>query len=425
MPTIRPFRGLRYNPEIAGELSKNVAPPYDIIYDEWRERLYSCSPYNIIRLIKTKEEPGDNDTNNKYTRASGYIEAWIRDGVLKIDEEPAIYMRADTYSINGETKTRYGFIALLKVEEFGENIHPHERTLTAPKADRLNLVKATQTNLSQIFSVFRDPDKKIQELILKAVEPEPDVSFTGEQEILRRLWVVRDPEIISSIQKLMKGRDIVIADGHHRYETALNYKSLMESERTGENESFDYVSMYFSSADDDGMTILPTHRKVSGVSAYNQKTFFTELKKLFDVQYIGKADLYDVIQSIAGDSGHNNSFGIYTCDGFGTVRLLNPTNPKELDVDILHNIIIEKLLGISREDIASGRHVHFCKSPEHAIEDVADFGDQISFIMNALTTEELFRTVLKGIRMPQKSTYFYPKTMSGLVMYKIDKQSLG
>ncbi|GAG03779.1 unnamed protein product, partial [marine sediment metagenome] len=186
MPTIRPFRGLRYNPETAGVLSKNIAPPYDIIYDEWCERLYSRSPYNIIRLIKTKEEPGDNDTNNKYTRAAGYIEAWMRDGVLKIDEEPAIYMRADTYSINGETKTRYGFIALLKVEEFGKNIHPHERTLTAPKADRLNLVKATQTNLSQIFSVFRDPDKKIQELILKAVEPEPDVSFTDEQEILRR-----------------------------------------------------------------------------------------------------------------------------------------------------------------------------------------------------------------------------------------------
>ena len=425
MPTIRPFRGLRYNPETAGELSKNIAPPYDIIYDEWCERLYSRSPYNIIRLIKTKEEPGDNDTNNKYTRAAGYIEAWMRDGVLKIDEEPAIYMRADTYSINGETKTRYGFIALLKVEEFGKNIHPHERTLTAPKADRLNLVKATQTNLSQIFSVFRDPDRKIQELILKAVEPEPDVSFTDEQEILRRLWIVKDPEIISSIQKLMKGRDIIIADGHHRYETALNYKSLMESGRTTEYEPFDYVSMYFSSADDDGMTILPTHRKVSSVSTYNQKTFFTELKKLFDVQYIGKADLYDVIQSIAGDSEHNNSYGIYTCDGFGTTRLLNPTNPKELDVDILHNIIIEKLLGISREDIASGRHVHFCKSPEHAIEDVENFGDQISFIMNALTTEELFRTVLKGIRMPQKSTYFYPKTMSGLVMYKIDKPSLG
>ncbi|MBT4484134.1 MAG: DUF1015 domain-containing protein, partial [Candidatus Latescibacteria bacterium] len=306
MPTIRPFRGLRYNPDVAGDISKIVAPPYDIIYNEWLENLYNRSPYNIIRLIKTREEPGDNNTSDKYKRAANYLESWIRDGVLKMDEEPVIYLRTDTYEVNGEKKTRYGFIALLKIEEFGNNIHPHERTLSAPRIDRLNLVKATSANLSQIFSVFRDPRNEIQELLLKAAESQPDVCFTDEQGILRKMWAVKDTEIVSELQESIKGHDIIIADGHHRYETALNYKSLMESERQSDEEPFDYVSMYFSSADDSGLTIFPTHRKVSGVSTYNQRVFFSELSKLFEVTYLGEADPYDVMEMIAKDSEHNN-----------------------------------------------------------------------------------------------------------------------
>lgn len=425
MPIIRPFRGLRYDSEVADEISKNVAPPYDIIYDEWSNKLHERSPHNIIRLIKPRDEQGDTETVNKYNRAARYLDTWIHDGILRIDDDPAIYFRADTYQVNGETKTRYGFIALLKIEEFGRNVHPHERTLSAPKVDRLNLVKATGANLSQVFSVYRDPHNEIHDIILKKTGSEPDISFIDEQDIFRRMWVVKEPEIISALRELMKGRDVIIADGHHRYETALAYKSLMESKRKNDDEPFDYVSMYFSSADAPGMTILPTHRKVSGVSTYNQKTFFTELKKLFDITFLGESDIYEVMKIIAKDSEHNNCFGIYTCDGFGTARFLRPSIPKELDVDILHNIIIEKLLGISRTDIESGQHVHFCKSPEHAIEDVAYNSDQISFIMNALSPDEIFHKVLQGVRMPQKSTYFYPKTMSGLVMYKIDKQSLG
>jgi len=424
MLKIRPFRGLRYKFGTAGDIALNVAPPYDIIFDEWRDRLYKRSPYNIIRLIKTREEPVDDPTS-KYARAAEYIDSWTRDGILGYDDTPAIYVRADTYTVNGESKTRYGFIALLKVQEFGESVHPHERTLTAPKVDRLNLVKATKTNLSQIFSIYRDPEGEIQELLLKAVGNDPDIDFIDEQDIHRRMWAVHDQNFISQICKIMEHSDIIIADGHHRYETALSYKSYMESGRTGDDEPFDYVSMYFSSANDKGLTILPTHRKVSGVSTYNQSTFFTELGKLFDVVYIGEADMYDVMKTISENFEHNNSYGIYTCDGFGTARLKKPSIPKDLDVNILHDVIIEKLLGISREAIASGQNVHFCKSPEHAIEDVANHNDQVSFLMNALMPDELFRTVLKGVRLPQKSTYFFPKTMSGLVMYKIDRASFG
>ncbi|MCD6307646.1 MAG: DUF1015 domain-containing protein [Candidatus Latescibacteria bacterium] len=424
MPTVRPFRGLRYVPETAGDIAEIVAPPYDIIYDEWRERLYDRNPYNIIRLIKTRDE-SDDSADTKYSRAASYIDDWMDRGVLRLDDEPVLYVCADTYTVNGSERTRYGFIGLLRVEDFGDNVHPHERTLSAPKVDRLKLIRATKTNLSQIFSVFRDPENIIQPLLLRVSESEPAIHFTDEQGVTRRLWTLSDPDIIAAIVEFMKNRDIIIADGHHRYETAIAYRNEMEPQRHRNDEPFDYVSMYFSNADDPGMTILPTHRKVSGVSSYNQGTFFSELDKLFYVRYGGDADLEKLIGEIAVDSDRNNSFVIYTCNGFGTARLRNPDSPKELDVNILHSIIIEQLLGITREAIASGEHVHFCKSPDHAIEDVANNKDQISFIMNALTTDELFRTVLKGERMPQKSTYFYPKTMSGLVMYRIERPSLG
>ena len=167
MPVIRPFRGLRYNPEVIDDIKQVVAPPYDIIYDEWRERLYERNPYNIVRLIKTKDDPGNSGENNKYSRAREYEQSWIRDGILKLEKKPALYVRSDSYEIDGKMKTRYGFIALIKVEDFGNSIHPHERTLSAPKTDRLNLLKATNTNLSQIFSIFNDPDNEIHTILVK------------------------------------------------------------------------------------------------------------------------------------------------------------------------------------------------------------------------------------------------------------------
>ncbi len=425
MPVIRPFRGLRYETDAAGNIADLVAPPYDIIFDEWREKLYERNPYNIIRLIKTKDEPGDNETHNKYTRAASYVSDWMKKGVLRIDGEPSIYVRADTFAVNGEEKTRYGFIALLRTEEFGTRVHPHERTLNAPKVDRLNLVKATRTNLSQIFSVFRDPEGDVQRMILDAASGQPEFDFIDEQEIRRQVWRITDKAFIDRLTELMKEKDIIIADGHHRYETALNYRAFMESSRTTADEPFDYVSMYFSNADAPGMTILPTHRKVSGVSTYNQGTFFAELGKTFDIEYYGfDSNLDDIFAKIAVGAETTNNFGIYTCDGYGVARNRQPASPKDLDVEMLHTLIIEKLLGITREAVQSGQHVHFCKSPEHAIEDVENYKDQIGFLLNAVTTEEMFRTVLKGVRMPQKSTYFYPKTMSGLVMYHIDRKSI-
>ena len=424
MPVIRPFRGLRYDPAVVGDISKVVAPPYDIIYDKWRDKLYERNSSNIIRLIKTKEEPGDTEENNKYTRAEEYMNSWIRGGILKPDEKPSIYVRSETYEINGETKTRYGFIALLQLEDFGNGVHPHEKTLSAPGIDRLNLIKATHANLSQIFSIFLDVNGEIQNTLFEVAEKTPVVEFMDEQGITRKMWMVDDKKIIAYLQDIMKEREIIIADGHHRYETSLAYKELMEGIRRNSEEPFDYVSMYFSSADDPGMTILPTHRKVGGLHTFNEKVFFDNLSREFDITFLDNITLDETLSLIKRDSEKRNIFGIYTSKGFAVARLKNPSNPKEVDVEVLHNVIIEKILGITPRDIIKGQYLHFCKSSEHAYGDVACGKDQISFFMNAITSKELFRVVLNGRRMPQKSTYFYPKTLSGLVMYRIDRDSL-
>ena len=185
MPHIRPFRALRYNQEKAGHISELVAPPYDIIYDKWRERLYERNPYNIIRLIKTKEETDGTETQDKYESANAYIQSWMRKGVLEIDNTSSVYLRSETYELDGVSKTRYGFIALLKLEDFGNGVYPHERTMSAPRADRMNLVKATKTNLSQIFSIYKDTEGSVQDMLLKAAESEPDINFQDEQGIRR------------------------------------------------------------------------------------------------------------------------------------------------------------------------------------------------------------------------------------------------
>ncbi len=422
MPIIRPFRGLRYNQSFITNIRDVVAPPYDIIYDEWRDRLYDRHPNNIVRLIKTRDESGDNDTPDKYTRASNYIESWMNDGILTFEEKPSLYVRSDTYEIGGITKTRLGFIALIKLEDFGAGVHPHEKTLSAPKVDRLNLIKETKTNLSQIFSIYADNDNRIQTILLNVAEREPDVEFTDEQEILRRMWVINDQEIIDELQLIMKEREVIIADGHHRYETSLAYKKLMD-DGSGQDQPSDYVSMYFSNADDKGMTILPTHRKVGGLATFDERKLYENLKINFDVSPYNATDLGEMLSLIKEDSDRTNVFGIYSANGYSVVKLKSPSTPKRLDVDVLHCEIVENIMGITPEEIARGKFLHFCKSPEHAYEEVASGRDQAAFFMNAVVSEELFRVVLNGRRMPQKSTYFFPKTMSGLVMYKIGRES--
>lgn len=424
MPSIRPFRALRYNPDAAGGIRDLVAPPYDIIYDEWRDRLYARNPFNVARLIKTRDEAAPGEAADKYSRAAGYLETWLDAGVLTLEARPSIYICADTFEMDGEERTRYGFIALIRLEEFGHGIYPHERTLSGPKVDRLHLVKATKTNLSQIFGIYRDPDGTVQSVIARVIAGAPDVDFVDEQDVRRRMWTVSDPGTVETIRAGMEGRDIIIADGHHRYETALAYREFMEPERKRADEAFDYVSMYFSNVDDPGMLILPTHRKIGGLPDFSRDAFFRALSDEFDIEYPVAGTLPEITRRMEDDSARTSVFGLYLDGAFGILRLKKPRSPKKLDVEVLHEDIIERILGITREDIAAGRYLHFSKSAEHVAGDIDQGRDRIGILMNGIRPEEMFPRVVTGDRMPQKSTYFFPKTVSGLVMYRISPGSL-
>ena len=239
------------------------------------------------------------------------------------------------------------------------------------------------------------------------------------------MWIVSDPTVIGAIEECMRERKVIIADGHHRYETALAYRQSMESLRRSDNEPFDYVSMYFSNVDDPGLLILPTHRKVGGMTGFDRKRFLASLEERFDVEYPVRAETQEILKLMGEGSVETSVFGLYLGGLFGIIRLKNPQTPKELDVEILHNLINEHILGISRDDIAAGKYLHFSKSADHVVEDVDTGKDQIGFLLNGIRPEEMFPRVITGDRLPQKSTYFYPKTVSGLVMYRIDRESMG
>jgi uncharacterized protein (DUF1015 family) len=424
MPFVRPFRALKYHQPVAGDIGTLTAPPYDIIFDEWRDRLYERSPYNIVRLIRTRDVPLPGEEPDKYCRAAVDLDSWIAKGVIRMDDRPSIYVCSDTFEHEGKSLTRWGFIALVRVEEFGKGIHPHERTLSGPKVDRLNLVKATRTNLSQVFGVYRDPGGEVMRRIEEVTSSPAEIAFVDEMGVERKMWPVTDTEFVRFVTEFMKDHDIIIADGHHRYETALAYRDFMEPTRVTADEPFDYVSMYLSSMDDRGMLILPTHRKAGGMDGFTPEGFFRSIGGEFTVEYPIDTDLTGLLALIRKGSESTSVFGVYTGGAFGVIRLANPATPKDLDVEVLHDVIIERTLGITRDDIAAGRYLQFSKSPEHVVEEVDSGRNQIGFLLNPVRPEEMFPRVLRGNRLPQKSTYFYPKTVSGLVMYRIERSSL-
>src|SRR3990172_10623964 len=285
MAIIAPFRGILYNPNKIKDMSTVIAPPYDVISPEGQERLYQNSDYNIVRLDFGKEGPSDDQGHNKYTRAASEFKAWQENGILVRDEMPAIYIYEQDYRLkDGSIKTRKGFMALVRLEELDSGvILPHERTLSGPKTDRLNLTKATDANFSPIFSLYSDPEMKTSALLSGESKTLPIVNVQGEDGANNRLWRVTDESIINGLIREISDKMIFIADGHHRYETALNYRNEMREKHpdyTG-REGFYYTLMYFSNMDDEGLTVFPTHRLIYGVKDFDPSVFENRLSENF------------------------------------------------------------------------------------------------------------------------------------------------
>jgi uncharacterized protein (DUF1015 family) len=434
MPQIQAFRALRYDLGQVGSLSDVVAPPYDVIDRKLQDDLYKKHPANVVRLILNRQEPGDDETNNRYTRAAGFLKNWRDEGVLFAESQPAIYVYHQTFASDDQTFTRRGFMARARLERFGEgNIYPHEETMSGPKQDRLLLTKACRANLSQIFGLFPDPKSEVQRLLDKATSAVTPLEATDHLGVVHRMWTVTDVAAISAVSGMMSKKPLFIADGHHRYETACNYRDELVATR-GPIEAHDpanFVLMMCVGMSDPGLLVLPTHRLFGTASGLTAAKLAAALNGAFELQSAGGGarrapKVWEQIQT-AGDQG---TLGLYTLkDDRWTLATITSTGKtkiaelaeehspdwQRLGVSILHRLVVEHLLDGAAWP--NPRYVH----------DVAEFAENLQtgeFPLAALVmpaSVEHIRSISQhGERMPAKSTYFYPKLLSGLVINPLD-----
>ncbi|MEW6615474.1 MAG: DUF1015 domain-containing protein [Thermodesulfobacteriota bacterium] len=440
MAILAPFRGIFYNQEKIGDVSLIVTPPYDVITKEEQEKYYQRHPNNIIRLDLGKDLPGDNDRTDKYTRSADYLKTWQEENILVRDDLPSIYYYQQEFTLRKEQRrTRTGFIALVKLEDFSSGVVlPHEKTMTGPKADRLKLMESCNANLSPIFSLYSDPEKKIDRIIERRQPVSPFIDFFDDKKTRHQLWKIHDKEIIHKITDAIKELPLFIADGHHRYETALNYSIQMreKNRRFNGNEAYNYVMMYLSNMDDDGLVILPTHRLVYNLNDFNLDLFYKKAEEYFHVEdfvFNGSNDLWirgELFAELEKRGQSKHTFGVYVKDTnyFSLLtmknedllnsRVMDKIIPvlRGLDVNILQAFILNGILGISDRNMENQKNVDFIEDGDEAIELVKKDKYQLVFLMNPTRVGQVNEAACERVRMPQKSTFFYPKLPSGLVI---------
>ena len=446
MAKIIPFKGILYNKEKIRDIKDVVAPPYDVISPAEQEELYKRHENNVVRLILGKESDSDTPDNNRYTKARDSFDSWQRDSILIKDAFPSIYVYSQEYHL-GETegfekKRRLGLIALSKLEDFGEGkIHPHENTLAKPKEDRLKLMQHCNANFSSIFGLFSDPSKRIDSVLKDYMRHSPLYDLVDDAGMRHTLWAIRDNRAIQIITSVMSDKQIFIADGHHRYETAINYRNEMRGKLpdfSGE-ELYNYVMMYFTNTNSEGLSILPIHRLVSNLSDFDKKKIVEKAGEFFNIEKLSfnESDEKTVKQKLFSDIKERGEkehiFGMYLGNDEYLLLTLkdedvldrlitNSRHPswKKLDVTILHTLLIEKVLRISEKNLAEQKNITYTISGDEAIKDVKAGKYQIALFLNPTKIEDVKDVAAAGEKMPQKSTFFYPKLITGLVMNKLE-----
>ncbi|HXX56462.1 MAG TPA: DUF1015 domain-containing protein [Thermodesulfovibrionales bacterium] len=404
MAEVVPFRGIVYNAaEVSG--GEVVAPPYDIITPDMRAALYRKSPYNIVRIDSGEEYGGDHDGENKYVRAARFLEEWQSTGILVQPDRRSFYAYAMDYDAGEGRERLSGFFGLVKLEELGKGVYPHEETHAKPKVDRLKLMTACEANTSPIFSLYDSPAKKASGVLDKVMEGNPYIEAEDAGGVIHRLWVIEEEGEIDAIGNDLEGKDIIIADGHHRYETALEFRRLREESRC--QGTCDYVLMFLANIADRGITILPTHRIIK----YGQKNMLEMLSRHFSIETLPPDR--DIIRAMRGKTqtlslslkGEEQRYLLrYTGAG---VEDLDPSL-QGLDVIILHELVLKRLLKVS--DIV------YEMDAARAEEQMREGDYDAVFFLNPTRVEDVERVALLSRRLPPKSTYFYPKVMTGFVI---------
>lgn len=433
MPEIEAFRGVRYDLGHVGSLSNVVAPPYDVIDADLQDRLYKLHPANVIRLELTRQEPGDEGPNDRYNRAARHFRNWQSEKVLTTDGEPAIYVYHQIFESEGRTITRRGFMARVRLERFGEGkIYPHEETLAGPKADRLMLTRACRANLSQIFGLYPDESGEAQELLEAAIADKIPLEATDHLGVVHRLWLVTDVNVVSRVAGLMGPQPVFIADGHHRYETACNYRDeLAAAGPLPANHPANYVLMMNVAMSDPGLIVMPTHRLFRGLPAMDSEALRAKLGEAFACRTVGEGvDLAESVWEQIETEGEQGTLGLYTAaDQRWTLARLTDTGRKRmaeiatdhgpewqgLGVAILHRLLIETLL--DGRDLPKPKFVHLVSEVVDGLE-TGEFN--LAALVMPATVEHIRQVSLRKERMPAKSTYFYPKLLSGLVFNPLE-----
>lgn len=426
MAEIKGYKGLRFNCEKAGKIEELVCPPYDIISDQQREEYIKTNPHNIIRL----ELPKGDD---KYNKAAEILKDWLEKGILIKEDKPAIYIYEEEFTAYGERKAIKGIICRVKLEEFSKGIIlPHEFTLSKAKEDRLNLMKATNCNFSQIYSLYMDGGKNTLGKIDSLSKSEPDIQLQDNDNVTHRMWIIKDEKAIADICSDFADRKLYIADGHHRYETALNYRNyLREQGLAKEGDACDYQMMMLVDMEHPGLVVFPTHRLVRNLDSFNAERVIDGCKEYFDVTEHSDIntiestlmELYNQGKKAYAFYCGGSSYKLLVLKDTNIIKKLLPnasTATQQLDVTILHTLILEKIFGIDAENMAKQINLTYTKIFDEAISSVQQGESQCAFILNPTRVSEIREVASNGEKMPQKSTYFYPKMITGLVMNQLE-----
>ena len=434
MADILPFRGLRYNLEKV-TTSDVVTQPYDKITPAMQERYYAASPYNLVRIILGRREAGDNTTDNVYTRAAAYGRKWRDKGILRPDSAPSIYSYSQTFTApSGQNFERRGFIALGRVEDYSAKVvFRHEQTLAKPKADRLDLLRATRAHYEQLFLLYEDSGE-IDSLL--TIKDRPTIDVVDEYGVAHRVWQISDPAVIHSVQKKMQTQKLVIADGHHRYETALNFRNECRaaSGKSRNDAPYEFVMMTFVNMNDPGLLILPTHRVVHSLESFSVDEFQKTSREFFEVEEVDPAISASKATALLRDRGQTGT-ALLAVTADRALLLHSPkasaakfygglsARQQALDVVQLHKCLLEGVLKLSEESIRNQQNLSYLRETSEALAAVRGEGKSvanITFLMNPCPVEKMREVALAGEVMPQKSTDFYPKLLSGLTSYALD-----
>ena len=438
MAKVFPFRALRYNLQKL-DAAKVVTQPYDKVTPAMQDGYYAASPYNLVRIILGKKDAGDDEKHNIYSRAAGFFRQWQAEGILRQDEKPSLYAYEQEFEVPGTglQATRRGFIALGQIEPYEAGVvFRHEQTLSAPKADRLNLLRAIRAHPEQLFMVYSDPGLAIERHIF--VDVEPGLEVTDEYGVRHRLWGVSDEGRIGAVVREMAEKKLIIADGHHRYETALRYREERRASGASDGQQpYDRVMMTFVNMDAPGLVILPTHRVVKGLESFQAGEMVRLARSFFTVEDITSRFEGENPTALLPETGpgetamvvvtHGNKFLFRAKPGVSHPSLqadhpaLQGISPRvaALDVVRLHKVVLQSVLGLSEESIREQKNIEYLRDGREAVQRVQG-GANVAFLMNPAKMQQVREIAFAGEVLPQKSTDFYPKLLSGLTVYALD-----